>query len=256
LRLICIVLCLLVFIPILTACGKEETAAEAGSAGIVMQKVKETDGFVYYCVPDDAEIADEIGALMEEKRPEINRLLGYDYDGKITVQIYPDQKSFDESSAGRGMQGSPAFSDKGFIAMVSPDSPIKVMLSYEERLMMAVHEYVHIVLDEINGDMPMWMNEGLASYLGSADGYDSICQFAFPRLGEISFNELWNSYNELPAPDVYSCSAVRFIIERFGYDKINELLRDPGSFENILSTSMDDFNVLWNDYINENFKNG
>lgn len=248
------VLCLLFFILLLTACGSEETAAAASPAGIKLQKVKETERFIYYCMPDDIRIADEINSLLEEKCPEINGILDFDYDEKITVEIYPDQKSYDKSSASKGMQGSPAYSDKGVIIMVSPDSPIKIDLPYEERLMMAVHEYVHIAAGAINDDLPMWLSEGLASYLGSADGYDSLCRYAFPQLEEIRFNELWNSYYELPAPDVYSCSAVRLIIERFGYEKMNELLRDPDSFNNILSMTQDEFNVLWNDYIDGNFK--
>jgi RNA polymerase sigma-70 factor (ECF subfamily) len=180
--------------------------------------------------------------------------LEYEYDGKITVQVFPDQQSFDKSAARKGMQGSPAYSDQGLIILVSPDSPIAVELPREERLMMAVHEYVHITLGAINGDTPIWLNEGIASYLGSADNYDSFCRYAFPQLAEIDFDKLWDSYYELPAPDVYSCAAVRFIIERFGYDTLNELVRNPDEFESILSMTNDEFSAAWNDYIRKSFK--
>lgn len=250
----CAFLCFLALIFTVTACGGEDmTVTARSSAENTMQKVKETDRFIYFCTPDDVKIVDDIDALMADKCPEVNRFLDIEYDGKITVMMYPDQNGYDESIADKDMRGSPAYSKQRSIILVSPDSPIRVVVPREERLMMAVHEYVHIALGSINNDMPMWMNEGLASYLGSTDGYDSFCRYAVPQLKEIHFNTLWDSYYDLLAPDVYSCCAVRLIVERFGYDTMNELIRNPNSFEDILSITKDDFSILWNDYINQNF---
>lgn len=36
---------------------------------------------------------------------------------------------------------------------------------------MAVHAMAHLFLDEIGSEVPMWLEEGTASYEGDAEGY-------------------------------------------------------------------------------------
>jgi hypothetical protein len=49
--------------------------------------------------------------------------------------------------------------------------------------------------------------------------------------------------------DVYSFLAVKYIIDTYGYEKLNLLLRASDEFETILQTGREDFNSRWNEYI-------
>lgn len=229
-----------------TACGNPQT----------LKKVKETSRFVYCCSTQDIKVVDDIDKVLETNCSQICRNLQYEYKGKITVEVYPDQKSYDESLSDKSVTGSPACSGNRKIKLVSPASPIKIFgIPYEERLLMAVHEYVHLMIDEINSETPIWLDEGLACYEGSRVGYAEISRLVFPKIPEIDFSKLENAYYDIPAPDIYSYSAVSYIIEHFGYEKLNELIRDPSDLERILSMSRDEFSREWNTFIRGNYIN-
>ena len=221
----------------------------------ILKKIKETDTFIYYCSSQDSDVIDDIDKTLDADCPIICKNLEYEYNEKITVEVYPDQKSYDESLTDKSVIGSPACSGYKKIKMVSPTSPIEVSgFPYEGRLLMAVHEYVHLMIDEINNETPIWLDEGLACYEGSKESYEQITQLIFPKVPEISFNEIENSYYNIPAADVYSYSAVQFIIEHFGYEKLNQLIRHPSDFEKILSIKKDEFSKEWNTYIQMHYR--
>ncbi len=230
----------------------DRTAETAPSS--LLKKVKETERFIFYYSPQDEKVIPDIEKTLDAKCPAICELLSYQYPDKIKVEAYADQKNYDESLADKSVAGSPACSGNGVIKLVSPTSPIKVTgIPYDERLMMAVHEYVHLMVGKISPGAPMWMNEGLASYMGSSDGYETICKYAFPKIPEVSFSEIETDYYDMPAPDVYSCTAVRCIIEKYGQERFCELLRNPEDFEKILQTTKDEFSRQWNEYIRAHF---
>lgn len=119
---------------------------------------------------------------------------------------------------------------------------------------MAVHEFAHLIINEINRNAPVWLNEGIASYLGSPDGqYEKISKMVFQIVPEINFAELENSYFKLKAPDVYSYSAVAFIISEFGKDKLNCIIRNPEKMYSVLKTDQATFNRQWHNFIKKNY---
>lgn len=61
--------------------------------------------------------------------------------------------------------------------MVSPRLPAAgAHLSYDDRVAIAVHEFAHLVENEINPDLPVWLEEGAAIYIGPHQAYDEVCQ--------------------------------------------------------------------------------
>lgn len=229
-----------------TACTSMETHEGENK----LEKVKETDKFVYFCTDRDLRIADEIDKVLEERYPEICRDLEHDYAYKIIIEIFLDQESFDNNPSRLGGVGFPASSGDKKIQMVSPQSPIKVLgIPYEERLLMAVHEFTHLMVNEINNDAPMWLQEGVASYEGSKEGYEKIILDHIGKVPQFSFIELESSYYDLEYADVYSYFAVKFIVENYSYEKLSNILRQPGNLEEILQVEKDEFDKALNSYI-------
>lgn len=244
-------ICILLFC---TSCGTSKILKGGESTG-EYEKVMETDNFIYYSDQQDMQIIHDIDEALEASCPQILLNLECKYDEKIMVELYHDQNSYDESLSDKSVTGSPACSGNKTIKLVSPKYPIKISgISYEERINMAIHEYVHLLVDEINDIAPVWLDEGIACYEGSRDLYNEFSQFAFPQLSEINLTELEGTYYKIQAADVYSYSAVRFIIEVYGYEKFNRLLREPSDMEEILMMDKDEFTSEWNSYIQDNYR--
>lgn len=215
-----------------------------------LTKKKEDEIFVYQYEKKDSEAANDIKTVLNKNYQKVCADLDYMYTYKIQVKIYPDQQIYDESLIDRALIGSPAYSGSRKMHLVSPKSPIKIPgIPYEDRLLMAVHEFVHLMVDEINNGLPVWLDEGIACYEGSSNMYEYFCRLYMPELPFVPLNDLEENYYKISGADLYSYSAVRFIIEKYGFNKLNHLIKNPENFEKILSVTKDQFNKEWYSFI-------
>ena len=77
------------------------------------------------------------------------------------------------------MRGFYAISGDGKIQLVSPAHPAPHRLTYGDGLMVAVHEFTHLALDEVNPRLSSWLDEGAAVYFGPDAGrklYDQVSE--------------------------------------------------------------------------------
>ena len=91
----------------------------------------------------------------------------------------------------------------------------------------------HLFINEINRSVPIWLNEGIASFEGGTEGYRKVCRNpAIRKLLEAppSLADLESSYSRLPAADVTSFALVDFIVTTRGMPALNELLRNPPDY--------------------------
>ena len=73
--------------------------------------------------------------------------------------------NFQRQFMNRAMRGYFALSGNGRIQIVSPANSGRDALSYEDGVGVAVHEFVHLALDQIDPELPDWLEEGTAVYL-------------------------------------------------------------------------------------------
>jgi hypothetical protein len=210
--------------------------------------------FIYHYSVKETNVINDIKNTLDKNYQRICDDLEYQYNYKIQVYIYPDQKTYDDNLSDKDIAGSPACSGGRRMQFVSPNSLIKIPgIPYNERLQMPVHEFVHLMVDEINNNLPIWIDEGLAAKEGSSDIYEYFCRLSFPELSLIKLQYLEEKYFSIPGADIYSYTAVRFIIQKFGLKKFNIFLRNPGNFEKIFSMTKDQFSKEWNLFITKNY---
>lgn len=152
--------------------------------------------------------------------------------------------------------GGLAFTDYGIIAIgISPDN-----LTWGKRTI--AHELAHLVVHQAvfgpYGDLPTWLDEGLASY---AEG-ELRSDFQFQLNEAISEDELFSvrslSSSFPTDPDearlsyAQSYSLVQFLLDNYGRDKILELLdvfKEGSGYDDALlqvyGFDMDGLNALW-----------
>jgi hypothetical protein len=213
--------------------------------------VQQADIFTVYGVEGDQQAVIDVAEALQEQALHINRAMDYDYRDPITVEIFPDQGSLDQYGMNPDMQGSYAYSGNHRIQMVSPHKPTSQLeVDYSQRVLIALHEYVHLVNDEINPNMPSWLDEGIAVYRGPHELYTYVCQNLFPFEQMPAFRELEQTYDSVPAADLFAYAVVDFIAHEFGQEKLNLLVRNPDRLEDILGTTRSEFEQHWREYMN------
>jgi hypothetical protein len=207
--------------------------------------------FTVYGVEGDQQAVQDVAEALQEQALQINHAFDHDYRGPVTVEIFPDQESLDRYGMNPNMQGYYAYSADRHIQMVAPRNPTtQSEVDYSQRVLIAVHEYVHLVNNAINPNMPLWLNEGVAVYMGPHDLYTYVCQNMFPFEQIPSLTEMEQSYDSVSAADLFAYALVDFIVHQYGQEKLNLLIRDPDNFEDILGVTRSKFEQHWREYMN------
>jgi hypothetical protein len=219
--------------------------------------VQQAGIFTVYGVDGDQQAVRDVAEALQEQALQINHTFDHDYRDPITVEIFPDQESLNQYGMNPNMQGYYAYSADGRIQMVSPRNPTpQAEVDYSQRVLIAVHEYVHLVNNAINPNMPLWLNEGVAVYMAPHDLYTYVCQNMFPFEKIPSLTEMEQSYDSVPAADLFAYALVDFIAHQYGQEKLNLLIRGPDKFEDILGDARSKFERHWREYMNQNYTKG
>jgi hypothetical protein len=205
-----------------------------------------------YAVPSDRAAAEDVASAIQKYQDNICSQLQVDCQFTVSVEIFPDQAKFDKNVMNPQMRGYYAISGERKIQMVSPNiAPTQLRIPYDERVLISVHEYTHLALNETNLDLPDWLAEGAAVYLGPHRLYDEACQRSFPLDRVPRLQTLIEAYPSIPAADLFAYTLVRYIAETDGMETLNRLIRSPSDISAVLNLSLEDLERNWKHYLTE-----
>lgn len=224
----------------------------------------ENDRFAVYWYKGGDAFGQKIFDRLNQTINRIEQSIGAHYPNKVQVFVYADDLAFQSIL-------SPGHSNAEFVG-ATPVNEFSVMLvkSAPEDLQFAIvaapHELVHMVIDQELGTglgqvtMPLWMNEGLASYYEydppkMEERYrtlldDAIKNDALLRLRNYT-NTRPNDYNEGLLMYGQGYSVVEFILNEFGHEKMTQIFQElkhgsaDEAFQKVLGVDQDGLENLW-----------
>ena len=196
---------------------------------------------------NDIKTINDLIKVTETNLPRICEELSIKFDRLITIEIYPSQEEYNRNIINPGLKNSPAISGNWKIQIVSPLAKIKIdSIKYEDRLFLLVHEYVHVLIDNLDKAPPIFIDEGIACFYSSNGYYKSAAKKYVKRINFIpSIKQLLEHYHELPAPDLFSFLFVDFTVQTKGRKVLKELIRQS----NFLTK--EEFNKSWQRFIKQ-----
>jgi len=194
----------------------------------VLNKSRITSYGVFKFSDQDKESVDDLILCCRNNLPKIADILQVNFDPKTLIEVFPNQTEYDQNIINKDLKGSPAISGYGKIQMVSPIASIKIAnISYPDRLLFLVHEYVHTSIDQINPLMPTFLNEGLACYFGSRNFYQAVVDKYLDHVNnKPTVDQLINNYDKIPGVDVYSFIFIDFLVKTDGEKNLLKTLKD------------------------------
>src|SRR6185437_15313550 len=193
--------------------------------------------------------------ILEEAYREIGQKFGH-FPSKPILVVLHAKDSF------QGATGSPAWADglydptRGRIQIPSQGA------TTDRKWLTSVlrHEYVHALLHDrlgaSSGALPTWLNEGLAMQL-AGDAWPELDQAMSGDIKVIPLTYLEGSWGALPASTsavayFEANSATRYLIERWGMARVDELLNAlqakstiAAALQNKLFVSYEQFHRQW-----------
>jgi tetratricopeptide (TPR) repeat protein len=179
-----------------------------------------------YDVTAQTAFADDILQVLEEAYNYVGSLLNQYPEARVPVLIYT-KKSFKDLINGPEWSGG-AYDGKirlpiGGISHINP--AVRAVL---------FHEYTHVVIFELTrGNCPMWLNEGIAEYVGRTQYANATNVFDKADNKLLSITQLEKQFTGLSTHDAaiayeQSYSLVNYMISAYGWHKVNDLLRALG----------------------------
>jgi hypothetical protein len=215
---------------------------------------------------EDYAIWGEVLDVLEGAYREIGNRFGY-YPAQPIVVVLHTRDRFHEAS------GSPGWADGLFDAILGriqiPTQGASTDHAWLSRVLR--HEFVHALLHQRMegrlGAVPTWLNEGLAMQL-AGDNWPDIDAVIREDFRLIPLNSLEGGWLGMPPPVARLAylegnSAVGYLIDRFGMEKVREILGELASGQRIapavqdrLFITYEDFQRRWVEEINQRIQTG
>lgn len=190
--------------------------------------------------------ADDILSVLEEAYNRVGSSLNHYPEARVPVLIYT-RKSFKDLIKGPEWSGG-VYDGKirlpiGGIAEITP--LVRSVL---------YHEYTHVVVFELTrGNVPNWLNEGIAEYFGRSQLADSAVPESHKAKHDksMTISQLEKPFTALSTSEATmayeeSYALVSFLVTAYGWHKVNDLLRALGKglpIEQAVAEAFRDFSL-------------
>src|SRR2546428_686644 len=213
----------------------------------------------------DQAVWNRVLEILEDAYREIGQQLGH-FPAKPILVVLHTRETF------QGAAGGPAWSDGLYDPVMGRIKvPTQGALTDKAWLTRVLrHEYVHALLHDRmggRGAIPQWLNEGLAMQL-AGDPPPDIPELVRGQVTLVNLSYLEGSWMVLTPKQAIVAylegnSATKYFIDRFGMDKMREVLGQlatgqpfPDAFKDRLFITYEDFQHRWIDELNEKIKAG
>ncbi len=211
------------------------------------------NGFEIYCEKSDEKIVDQIVDRLNSNRTRIYTVLQRESYISVKIYLYKNIRTFHIKHY--GLIIGPFLPDWiigdnsiDSVFITSPLSP-GPQHSYETIMQACVHEYVHVITDNMYSRTDKWLKEGIAVYLadqkpdekdirGSRVDYSN-----FTNVNGIKFGSI-NGY-------ALSYTLIDFLTKKYGFDKIIALIISKNDYMKTFGKSKKAIYDEWNDYLSE-----
>lgn len=195
----------------------------------------ETDHFIIkFDGEKDPGIGEFLGRYLEDIYGQVTADYGAEPDVKTIIEVFPTHRAFGVRVTGRPWIGTVGASTGPVIAIDSPRDSMETEGPYNVARVLK-HEFTHTVtLAATNNRIPHWLTEGLAVYQEDAPRSFRWCELLSEAIRHDRLFTLesinWGfirpqrPYDRIMAyaQSEWMCE---YIVERFGYDAIDALLR-------------------------------
>jgi tetratricopeptide (TPR) repeat protein len=202
---------------------------------IAKYRTLRNEHFILRMSPEEAEIyGKQALELLEKARVQLTKKYGLELTGPVTVEIFPNQKDFAVRTF--GMPGGEGYLGVCFGNVITANSPATHEMNWQSVLW---HEFCHVVtLNMTRNRMPRWLSEGISVYEERrADvrwGEKINPQYRqFIVEGKMKpIAELSSAFMAPPSglhlqfAYYQSSLVVEFLIERYGLEKMQLILKD------------------------------
>ncbi|HXT39379.1 MAG TPA: tetratricopeptide repeat protein [Candidatus Angelobacter sp.] len=203
------------------------------------QTVTNRDFVVRMSGHEAAIYGDRVRDLLQRAKDRLSDKYGLELDQPTAVEIFPEQKDFAVRTF--GMPDNPGFLGVCFGHVVTANSPASQTSHPANWQAVLWHEFCHVItLGLTHNKMPRWLSEGISVY-EEKQANPTWGQVMSPRYREMVLGDDLTPVSKLsaaflsPKSDLHlqfayyeSSLVVEFLVQRFGFESLKQILHDLG----------------------------
>jgi len=196
----------------------------------------ETEHFIIQYNEEDKEIADKVSQIGENNYDKVTKSFNVNMSEKYNIMIYPTWDLFYKSylhdtNLGHGTKSVTGYftPDTNKINILSPNDLDGWSLGSSLESLV-IHEFTHAVIMQINPDIPIYLNEGTATYVANQMESLNFFTTVVPAIVQDTFPSVDTIENMQPGDYRlygFGCAFVMYIAENYGYEKLTEFIKTP-----------------------------
>ncbi|MNW44057.1 hypothetical protein D3C74_212740 [compost metagenome] len=201
---------------------------------------------------DVQQVIQELALNYESNYERLTTMFQFSPSKKTRVHVYTDREQF-YKIIGRQTEGTYDAKDN-IIKVFTPPQIRFVPSLHSEYTDQLVHEFIHAIIQQIHPAVGSvkWLDEGTAFYaaLQLEDALNQKHHFReIPTLEQLNSPTFFDDYGS--SAYFYSGLMIQFIVDEYGLESLNEIIREPLALETILDTTMDQLYLYWKAYCNK-----
>lgn len=219
----------------------------------------ENEHFIVRMDAHEAQVyGDLVMDLLNRAWDKLNKKYDFEFNGRVTVEIFPEQKDFAIRTF--GLPGGMGFLGVCFGKVITANSPASQGESPSNWEAVLWHEYCHVVtLQLTRNKMPRWLSEGISVFEERQENpiwgqhmnpqyREMVLGGELTPVGKLSGAFLRpKSGQHLNFAYYESSMVVEFLIDRYGFDSMKKVLADLGKgvrINNALEKNMGPLNEI------------
>ncbi|MCM1989501.1 hypothetical protein KDK92_07090 [Oceanirhabdus seepicola] len=222
---------------------------------------KETEQFIIYYTQADKTCIDKVLHILEENYSRITDKFNQKLQEKLTIEIHSEHK---ELLKALGFPNAPKWVRGGIgvgkILIASPLNP-PYGSDFDGVVKTAVHEFIHIIVNKINSNIPRWLNEGIASYEAKDNNENWIRKTiinglqsnSIPTFKDLDTGEDFETFFKRDGYQ-YAYTIVESLVQEFGYDKLNDFVKTPNDYLNVFGLTEIQLQDKWMEFIRRTYQ--
>lgn len=208
----------------------------------------------------DADIAHMLIVYMEKQRAKISKELEIESNHKITIQLYKSKSEFDEMLKKKYLTvPNWVIGHADGTSLVSLVSPLSIGMilrfnGFNQMMKVAVHEMVHCLLQVASSgtNLVRWLDEGVALHFAEQNSGNRRAVM-IGDINKINLEELSKKHSK----EIYHIGnrIISFILENWGMEAINALIKNNGDIEGALEMEQEEFEEQFKIYLKRGRQN-
>ncbi|MCF7799859.1 ankyrin repeat domain-containing protein [Candidatus Babeliales bacterium] len=231
---------------------------------------KASEHFKLYCKSEEKEAAQKILEASDKNFKILSKKFEHVYSAKINLYVFPNIQEFRNSielSHVPDWTVSASSVEINSLFIILPKN-VNNYDSVENNFKSNINNLTYLfVYDAYEGRMPWWFRTGVCGLLSNVEDILLLQSLAQDHSKILSFKALQDKelvksifigtlpLGSLKIFDSCAYSIVDFINNKWGWEKILELLKDFSSFEKILGVTQEEFREQWINYLDSKYTN-